>query len=175
MIKPIRISLAIISNLLITSFTIGDSGTVTIRGSVVDDSGKPIPFATVVLTKDANTPIGTISDSNGDFKIGNVERGNYNLKVSCIGYGSEYIRDVLIEAEDVILEFIELSWGIDYPEVVCSDYRPYCDKPCGRGCICECCVPMEDFEERSRAQKLKPIISIDTSSFQTLESWWARN
>lgn len=76
---------------------------VTVSGNVTDESGQPIPGATV-LVKDANT--GTTTDANGDFRL-NVPSQESILVVSSIGYraqeitvGSRSIIDVRL-AEDV--------------------------------------------------------------------------
>ncbi|WP_426670005.1 TonB-dependent receptor [Mucilaginibacter sp. McL0603] len=54
----------------------------SISGKVTDQTGAPLPGATVTINP-ANT---TISDGNGKYQLSNVPNGNYTLKVTYIGY-----------------------------------------------------------------------------------------
>ncbi len=55
----------------------------SISGKVIDEEGNPLPGASVNLK---GTYLGTATNANGDFKITNVNAGNYVLEVSFIGY-----------------------------------------------------------------------------------------
>ncbi|APQ18383.1 TonB-dependent receptor [Maribacter hydrothermalis] len=55
----------------------------TISGSVTDASGKPLPFATVLVE---GFNIGVLTDDNGIFTLKNVPKGQHNIIVSFIGY-----------------------------------------------------------------------------------------
>ncbi|MEZ5044372.1 MAG: TonB-dependent receptor [Saprospiraceae bacterium] len=58
----------------------------TIRGNVFDkETGEPIVFGNIRL---ADTDLGTNTDVNGFFSLGNVPEGTYNLIVTYIGYDS---------------------------------------------------------------------------------------
>ena len=59
----------------------------TVTGSVVNDSGEPIPGATVVLK---GTAIGTITDADGKFVLPNVELGQ-TLVFSFVGMQTQEI------------------------------------------------------------------------------------
>ena len=51
-----------------------------IKGRIYDPiSNEPVPFANVVLQ---NTTIGATSDENGNYEIGNLKPGLYNLQCS---------------------------------------------------------------------------------------------
>ena len=60
----------------------------TVSGRVVNDEGTPVPYATVVLTKDNAQVAGGATASNGAFTL-NAAAGNYTLIVSFIGYKTE--------------------------------------------------------------------------------------
>jgi len=58
----------------------------TLHGTVTDSAtGKPIAAASVFLS---NTSIGTAADINGGFVINNVQKGNFTLVVSSLGYAT---------------------------------------------------------------------------------------
>ncbi|MEM6320879.1 MAG: TonB-dependent receptor [Bacteroidota bacterium] len=56
---------------------------VQVRGTISDESGKPLIGATVQLQE---TQQGTATDLDGNFSIPNVKTGNYTLVVSYVGY-----------------------------------------------------------------------------------------
>lgn len=68
----------------------------TVKGSVVDKaSNSPIPFANVILLN-SEPLLGGVTDSTGNFSIPNVPVGRYDLKISCIGYDDEIIREIMV-------------------------------------------------------------------------------
>ena len=76
-------------------FVIGINYAATIRGKVNDiDSNENLIGATAVLI---NTKIGASTDVDGNFIIKNIPKGEYQIKISYIGY-----RDFL--SEKIILE-----------------------------------------------------------------------
>jgi hypothetical protein len=165
------VSIAIITNLLWCSFTFAFPETGSIYGTVVNEANVPIPFCTVLLMKNTHVSSGTITDSNGEFSISKVKSGKYSLKISSIGFNSEYISDIQIGEIDIRLPSIKLTWGVRVSSVVCSAYRPYCSKPCGLGCICECCMPSMEFDDSELENHSGSTITVDTTSFLALESW----
>ncbi|MEO0790473.1 MAG: TonB-dependent receptor [Bacteroidota bacterium] len=86
----------------------------TIRGEVVDAStGEAVEFATVVLmnAQDSSQVDGTLTETNGKFRMTDVATGNYLVKVSFIGYEELMLADVETSARkpDFDLERIELG------------------------------------------------------------------
>lgn len=63
---------------------------VTITGKVTAQDGNPVPFANVLLLHDADSTLvkGTIANENGTYQIASIQRGNYLLRVSSIGYAT---------------------------------------------------------------------------------------
>ena len=60
-----------------------------VRGTILDkETGEPIIFGTVILE---GTTIGTNTDVNGFYSLGNVPPGDYNLVARYIGYDSTAI------------------------------------------------------------------------------------
>lgn len=71
-----------------------DKPTQTIRGVIKDaNSGEPLSYVTVIIDGSSR---GAISDSLGNFRIGNVPIGRYNLQVSSTGYEPAIIREQLL-------------------------------------------------------------------------------
>ena len=68
----------------------------TIRGTVTDEtSGNPIPYVTVkLLITDIEQAAAT--DSLGQFRLNKLPVGRYDLQISCIGYESTIIREILL-------------------------------------------------------------------------------
>lgn len=59
----------------------------TLSGIVKDSQQKAIPYANIALINmDSNIQNGVISGENGTFSIENIERGNYKIIVSFVGY-----------------------------------------------------------------------------------------
>lgn len=67
------------------------------RGKVTDSSGKPVAEANVWLE---STNIGTVTDVNGTFELGDVPDGKYTLRVSSMNYEGTH---VLVDKSDVNL------------------------------------------------------------------------
>lgn len=64
------------------------------RGKVTDSSGKPVAEANVWLE---STNIGTVTDVNGTFELGDVPDGKYTLRVSSMNYEGTH---VLVDKSD---------------------------------------------------------------------------
>jgi hypothetical protein len=65
-----------------------------IRGKVVDGSSQqPVSFASIALYSIADSSLvtGVISNDNGEFQIGSIPYGTYNIKVSYLGYETKTI------------------------------------------------------------------------------------
>jgi TonB-dependent receptor len=75
---------------------IDQSGRGSIAGKVMDQrSGETIIGANVVIE---GTTIGAASDINGDYRIGNLEPGTYNITVTFISYEPVVIENVRVDA-----------------------------------------------------------------------------
>ncbi len=68
-----------------------------IQGVVRDeDTRDPIPLADVIIL---NTEMGSATDDNGNFYILNVPSGRYTIEVSCLGYQTKRIENVVVEVD----------------------------------------------------------------------------
>ena len=85
-----------------------------ISGKLIDEqSGKPIEYGNIVLYRfrDSSMVTGTISNSQGNFVLDNVNVGRYFVKISFIGFETKVIDSVLITPRntEVDLGTIRLS------------------------------------------------------------------
>jgi outer membrane receptor protein involved in Fe transport len=73
----------------------------TVTGSVVDENGTPLEFATVRVfaASDDALATGNVTDAKGNFKI-NVSEGTYYVVVSFISYQSKTFSDISINANN---------------------------------------------------------------------------
>ncbi len=93
----------------------------TIRGNIFDeDTGEPIISGTVRL---AGTELGTVSDVDGFFTLGNVPVGDYRMVVTYIGYDSLSV-DLTVKENQINYQRLNLSeGGITLNEVSVSGER----------------------------------------------------
>ena len=77
--------------------------TVTISGTVTDETGLPAIGANVLLK---GTDLGTITDIDGKYNLtGNVSDGTYDLVVSFIGYSNSSVKVTVPSAGAIIQDF----------------------------------------------------------------------
>lgn len=69
--------------LLIPFVTVGQSSKGSLYGTVSNQDGEPLPWATVLLE---NTRYGVQTDENGDYRISNIPNGDYVVTVSYVGF-----------------------------------------------------------------------------------------
>lgn len=78
----------------------------TLRGNVFDKAtGEPMIFSTVILK---GTSIGTVTDVDGFFSIGNIPAGNYDMIVTSIGFDSSLV-NVTIKDGGILSQRVMLS------------------------------------------------------------------
>ncbi|MCR9288831.1 MAG: TonB-dependent receptor [Bacteroidetes bacterium] len=92
----------------------------TIRGNVYDkESGEPIIFGNIILQ---GTDLGTNTDENGFFSIGNVPEGDYKVVATYIGYDSIAV-DIKIRNSRITTQQIFMSSGVNLGVVDVSARR----------------------------------------------------
>lgn len=101
--------LLLFSILLFVKTTLYAQPTQNIRGSVIDhNSGLPVPFASVAVLNTVPL-LGTVSDSAGNFTLTNVPVGRYNLKVTCVGYESLLIPELIVSSAKQAIVHVQLK------------------------------------------------------------------
>lgn len=89
---------------LVVTFTVNAQNTARINGKLVDaTNSKPLDFATIILLDPANKIAKTAqTDSNGNFRMDAVAFGNYQLKISYVGYNTVLKNVVLSAAQSTL-------------------------------------------------------------------------
>ncbi len=113
--------LVALSLLLLTSSAFAQSGVGKMSGKIVDaDTGEPLIGANVILL---NTNLGAATDIDGYYFVLNITPGNYDVKVSYVGYAPKTIQGVRIVANLTYELNIELSTDFTLPEIVIEDKK----------------------------------------------------
>ncbi len=87
----------------------------TLRGSISDENGMPVPGATITTN---NASRGTISDMNGDYQLLNIPSGKQEVMVSFIGYANQVHEVEIIPRGVVVLDVILEEQAVEMLEVV---------------------------------------------------------
>jgi hypothetical protein len=82
----------------------------SIKGQVVDSTANPMPAATIMLMnpKDSSLVNFGLSDTKGFFEIKNVNRGEYELKITFMGYAT-FTKRIAAEGTSPVIEVGELK------------------------------------------------------------------
>lgn len=77
-----------------------------IKGKVIDDQDRPVEYATAVLIKPTTKEIikGEVCDSRGEFRIEHVDRGEYILSVSMVGFEKFETETVIVDGKSKVIE-----------------------------------------------------------------------
>ncbi len=104
-----------VSLLILISISLATAVAQSVRGTVVDTSGEPVPGASVVVT---GTTVGSITDIDGNFSITGVAPSGH-LDVSFVGYvtnkvayrAGQNLRIVLEEDNKMLEEVVAVGYG----------------------------------------------------------------
>ncbi len=123
--EPVRCAVAgILAILLTTASTVpatAQEGSVS--GLVIDEAGRPLPGATVVLEALGRPRFGTAADHRGWFQISDVGQGRYELVVTYVGFAKERRVLDLQQARPIELEIVLESRALPQDEVVVTASR----------------------------------------------------
>ena len=122
-----QVYLLIVGFLLMSTAAFAQPG--SLKGKITDkNTGEPIPFANVVAEKNGNLVSGVTTDFDGFYTIKPLDPGNYNLKVSFVGYGQTTLEGIVVSSNKISFRDIQLSEGISIDEVVIKDEKPLLDQ-----------------------------------------------
>ncbi len=111
-----RTLLLLLSFLAATSFAYAQTG--EIQGKVTDaDTGEGIPFANVSLSVNG-TLVGAQTDFEGFYTIKPLPPGQYEVKISYVGYQEQVIQDVLGEADKITFLDVKLQEQTEMLDIV---------------------------------------------------------
>lgn len=99
-----KIVLIFISVFTLNSFA--ETASVIIKGKIVDENDKPVEYANAVLINPANGEIlrGEMSDSKGEFSIRKIDKGEYVLAVSMLGYNRFESEKLVVDGRRSVIE-----------------------------------------------------------------------
>ncbi len=97
--------LSIIFFLFLTILNAQESGNI-VRGRIIDTETKfKIPFSTIHLYQNDSVIKSVFCDSLGCFRLPKIQSGKYDLNISCVGYRSLWMQEiVVISAKETVLE-----------------------------------------------------------------------
>lgn len=99
-----RLLAILVTNLLVVNGALAQSGSKTIKGSVIDELGAPLPLVNVFL---AGTTIGTTTDLNGEFELNVEELGAYELVARFVGFKT-FSKSFILDSESQLRFKIKL-------------------------------------------------------------------
>ena len=98
--------------LYLSTTVFAQSITQTVRGTVIDkDSKMPLPFISIALLNNTKQ-LGTSADAQGNFVLAGVPVGRQSFQISFVGYKSQTIADVQINAAKEVILNIEFEENI---------------------------------------------------------------
>jgi len=103
-----------------------------IKGTVRDaDSHVTLPGAAIMVLN-TQPLIGTVADSNGDFRIKDLKPGRYSLQINYLGYEPSIISEILVQSgKEVILliDLIESATSLKEIEIKASSNKEHAINP----------------------------------------------
>ena len=82
----------------------------SVYGFVSDkETGESIPFANVAILKDGKVITGSQTDFDGKYIIRTINAGTYTLQISCIGYQTQQVTNIVIGADKTVPKDISLQ------------------------------------------------------------------
>ena len=94
---------------------IGEGQSYSISGIVVDTLNNPLARVNIVLV---GTNFGASSDDDGRYLISNVQKGNYKMEFSAIGFEKYRLDTVLITGRSIIIDAVLKEIVIESEEVL---------------------------------------------------------
>ena len=98
----LRKLLTVIALFGITSYTIAQTQSGTLKGTITEDAtGESVPMANVVVELNGAIIAGAVADFDGKYTIKPIDPGKYTVKISFIGFATKEISDVLITSNKI--------------------------------------------------------------------------
>ncbi len=120
--------------MMFLTFGLGLSAQTILRGTVTDDTGKPLDFANVTLEKEGIYIGGTATELDGTYSIP-VDPGTYTVVFSMVGFQDQEITGVLVKSgKSTTLDASLAEEGIVISGATVIAYKiPLVDKEGGSG------------------------------------------
>jgi len=96
-----------------------------LQGKVTEEgTGEPVIFCNIILTKGGQQAGFTQTDIDGNYSIGNLDPGDYDVEIAMLGYSTKVIENVRIIAGRVIpLNVVMSDEGLLLGEVIITAYE----------------------------------------------------
>ncbi len=97
----------------------------SLEGKVKEkDTGEPVLYGTVALYKNGVLVVGTDTDFDGNYFLGNLEPGTYDVEAKYLGMSDQRITGVILKAGQTTRLNIEmLTGGIVMDEIIVIEYK----------------------------------------------------
>ena len=110
----VRLALSVALVLACAPCTAAAQGEARVAGRVADDTGAPLPGASVELITAGGRPRVTVTDADGHYAFEDVARGTYTIVVALVNFGPAVHRGVVVDGREVRRDAVlQLSMSAD--------------------------------------------------------------
>lgn len=119
-----RLTLTSLLMAMLATLAFGQKLTQTVRGTIIDNDSKMPLIGATVMIPGSDPVIGTATDINGNFRLGNIPIGRISLQLSYVGYEPETISNLEVNSgKELVLDLSMQESVIQMNEVVISPDR----------------------------------------------------
>jgi iron complex outermembrane receptor protein len=137
--------------------TLANAQSFTLSGKVVDENKNPLAGASILVQE---TTKGTFTNDEGNFSL-KINQGKYKIKISHLGYKTEYFDQEINQDEEIVLQLILSKYVLE--EVLVSAVRVKANSP-----VTHSNLSKKEISKRNLGQDipilLKYLPSVTTSS-----------
>ncbi|MCX7649752.1 MAG: carboxypeptidase-like regulatory domain-containing protein, partial [Flavobacteriales bacterium] len=91
------------------SSILGQGTTGGVKGTVKDATGKPVPFANVVLLQGTRQVAGAPTDFEGIYSMTSVPVGTYDMQVSAVGFTTKKLTNIVVSGSKITFQDVVLA------------------------------------------------------------------
>jgi len=107
-----KLTLTLVITAMLTTIAFSQKLTQTVRGTITDNDSKLPLIAATVIISGSNPIIGTTTDVNGNFRMGNIPIGRITLQISYMGYESKIISNIEVNSGKEVFLSINLQESV---------------------------------------------------------------
>ena len=98
-----------------------------IKGNVTDEKGAVQEYANVLLLNPTDSSLikGVVTNMEGEFTFEAVEKGDYLVSASSIGFTNKYSKILHSNNDEILLETLVLGQGLELSEVMVTAKKPF--------------------------------------------------
>ncbi len=120
MLRKLLLTLVIAFGFASSIYAQGGQG--TIKGTITDDNGDPVPFANVTLYSGSEQVLGTTTDFDGKYTLKPIPPGAYDVQVSYVGFQTKRISGISVSSDKITKQDVPISEGIALDVVEIIEY-----------------------------------------------------